>query len=207
MHTTLPLIVSGQFDPPRPIRDYRAELLGDVWVERAIWGRMDVPFRCRGIVVADADYIWFRFWLPAHDQVVERYYDPKGVLVGTQIDVCMALACSADACRATDLLLDIWIDPMGQVTVDGEDAFEEAVRLGLFSASQSHHAEAHLRDLTAAIARRRFPPPLVRNWQIDPSRIAREREILKPPSSSALTDGSLAASRAKEPGKRNHGDG
>ena len=43
---------------------------------------------------------------------------------------------------------------------------------GALSSEQADLAEAHLRELTAAIARGRFPPPLVRNWQLDLSRIA-----------------------------------
>ncbi len=59
----------------------------------------------------------------------------------------------------------------GRVTVHGEEEFERSVLLGELSPELAQRAEAHLRELTAAIARGRFPPPLVRNWRIDLSRI------------------------------------
>jgi predicted RNA-binding protein associated with RNAse of E/G family len=70
-----------------------------------------------------------------------------------------------------DLLLDIWISPDGRVTVRNETAFEAAVADGSLSIDEASWAEEHVRRLTAAIAQRRFPPPLVRNWQVDLRRI------------------------------------
>ena len=85
--------------------------------------------------------------------MVERYYTPGGVLVGTQIDVCAPVVCDEAACSAVDLILDIWIDQAGRVTIHNEDAFEQAVLLGTLDLAQALFAEEHLRELTAAIAR------------------------------------------------------
>jgi predicted RNA-binding protein associated with RNAse of E/G family len=164
-------IRSGQFGDPAEIRDYRVQSLGDVLVERVVWGDLASRHWLADAVVADVGYIWFRFWLLRHEQVVERYYTPDATLIGTQIDVCMPLVCDAIGCRAADLILDIWIDPRGQVTVHNEEGFDAAVASGRLSDDQRRHAETHLRALTAAIARGKFPPPLVRNWQLDPKRI------------------------------------
>ena len=124
------MIESGKFGDPSVVRDYRSELLGDVYVERIIWGELPAPRRLSGHIIADRGFIWFRFWLLSDDQVIERYYDAQGRLIGTQIDVCGPLLCNQDGCRTEDLILDIRISPDGGVTVHNEDAFERAVLIG-----------------------------------------------------------------------------
>jgi predicted RNA-binding protein associated with RNAse of E/G family len=164
-------IRSGSFGRRAAMRDYRAEWIGQVLVERVIWGQLPAPRLMAGNVIAHTNYVWFRFWLAEYDQVVERYYRPDGILIGTQIEVCMPLICDENGCRTTSLLLQIWIDPQGQVTVHNEDRFEDAIRQDRLAEDEIWYAENHLRHLTGTIARGKFPPPLVRNWQIDPQRI------------------------------------
>ena len=168
-------IRSGHFGDPAATYGYRFERLGEIFVERIIWAALPVPRRLAGVVVADTGYVWYRYWLLPEGQVVERYFTAGGVPIGTQIDLCAPIVWDGAACSAPDLLLDIWIDSSGRVTVHNEDRFEEAVVLGVLTPERSDLAEAHLRELTAAIARGRFPPPLVRNWQLDLSRIAETR--------------------------------
>lgn len=163
-------IRSGEFEAATAIRDYRMERLGDVYVERVIWGP-SAPRRLGEAVIGGDGWVCFRFWLLREGQVVERYYKPTGELAGTQVDVCMPPACDECGCEAADLGMALWITPDGRVTLDGEGRFEQAVRLGQVGPSEAAYAEQHLRSLTANIARGRFPPPIVRNWQIDPSRM------------------------------------
>jgi predicted RNA-binding protein associated with RNAse of E/G family len=165
-------IRSGVLGDPAFVHAYRFELLGDALVERVIWKQLPEPRSLFGSVVADSGAIWYRFWLPQHDQVVERYYRADGLPLGTHIDVCGPIQCGEAGCRAEDFILDTRIDQQGRVTVRNEEEFERSVLLGDLSPEVARQAEAHLRELTAAIARNRFPPPLVRNWQIDLSRIA-----------------------------------
>jgi predicted RNA-binding protein associated with RNAse of E/G family len=165
-------IRSGHFGDPAATYGYRFERLGEVFVERIIWAELHAPRCLAGLVVADTGYVWYRFWLLPEGQVVERYFTASGVPIGTQIDLCAPIAWGETGCWTVDLLLDIWIDAGGRVTVHNEDRFEEAVVWGALSAAQADLAETHLRELTAAIARDRFPPPMVRNWQLDLSRIA-----------------------------------
>jgi predicted RNA-binding protein associated with RNAse of E/G family len=179
-------IQSGVFADPAYVHAYRFELLGDALVERVIWKRLPEPRRLYGEVVADTAAVWYRFWLPQHDQVVERYYLSDGTPLGIHIDVSGPIVCNESGCRADDFILDIRIDAHGRVTVHNEEEFERSVLLGELSPLSATQAEAHLRELTAAIARNRFPPPLVRNWRIDPSRIreamaeADAEEVLAP---------------------------
>jgi hypothetical protein len=130
-----------------------------------------MPRTFAGVVVADAGFVWYRFWLQRERQVVERYYGPRGSLVGTRIDLCTPIVWDETGCSAIDLILGIWIDASGRVTVHNEGEFEAAVASGILDSHLAHLAETRLRALTAGIVRRRFPPPLVRNWQIDPGRM------------------------------------
>jgi predicted RNA-binding protein associated with RNAse of E/G family len=52
--------------------------------------------------------------------------------------------------------------------VHHEEKFEAAVAAGLISPVDAEHAEHQLREMTAAIAYKRFPPALVRNFAIVP---------------------------------------
>lgn len=164
-------IRSGDLGDAAVVQDYRFERLGEVLVERVIWGML-APAQWRdAAVVSGPGYVWFRFWALAHDQVLERYYGAQGQLIGTQIDVCMPPTGDERGWRAKDLYLDIWVSPDGRVTLSGEARFDQAVRQGLLSHQEVEYAEDHVRRLTAGIAQGRFPPPIVRRWQVDPSRI------------------------------------
>lgn len=165
------MIRSGEWQQWPDAANYVVGLIDDILIERLIWGH-DAAQRLLGKqVVAAPGYVWYRFWLWRDEQVVEKYFDPQGQLIGTQIDVCAPLRASQDVWSALDLLLDIWITPDDRVTVRGEAAFERAVKDGALSAGEAEQAEQQVRRLTAAIAQGRFPPPLVRNWQVDMRRI------------------------------------
>jgi predicted RNA-binding protein associated with RNAse of E/G family len=165
-------IRSGVLGDPAARTGYRAEWLGDVLIERVIWGAVAEPLRLAGTVTAAEGYLWFRFWLRHLGVVTERYYAADGTPAGTRLSVCTLPVCDQIGCRAEDLLLFLWLAPDGQVTVYNEDAFEDASREGLLSGEQVQFAEAQVRELTAGIARGKFPPSLVRNWRIDPRRIS-----------------------------------
>ena len=104
-------------------------------------------------------------------QFIERYYGEHGELIGTQIDVCMPTTFDEGAWRAKDLYLDIWVAPDGRVTLSGETTFDEAAEQGQLSRDEVQYAEEQVRTLTTGIAQGRITPPIVRRWQVDPSRI------------------------------------
>lgn len=155
--------------------DYRSAWLSDMLVERVIWGQPAAALQQIGQAQgkpAGPGSVWFRFWLPKDGQIVEKYFDRLGACLGIQADVCMPLVMVGEVCWTADLLLDIWINAEGRVTVRNEAAFDRAAAEGLLSADEASYAEQHLRRLTGAIAQGRFPPPLVRNWQIDLERLS-----------------------------------
>ena len=97
-------IRSGEFGDAAVVQDYRFERLGEVLVERVIWGMLAPPQRRGEVVVSGPGYVWFRFWVLSHNQVLERYYGEQGQLIGTQIDVCMPPTGDERGWRAKDLL-------------------------------------------------------------------------------------------------------
>jgi hypothetical protein len=165
MSEGLPQIKTGRFEHPVDLRDYRLEWLGAMLVERAMYVAPLSGWPAGATIC-------YRFWLASHDQVVERYYLPDGMLAGIQVDLCAPFTCSESACVADDYLLDLRITPAGEVTVHNELEFEQAIHDGRVSPQSALHAERHLRKLTAAIAWGRFPPPIVRNWRVDLSRLS-----------------------------------
>lgn len=171
-------IRSGDWQALPGVADYLAGLIDDVLIERAIWAGSAQAATANGRVQADAGHIWYRFWLWRDDQVVERYFDAQGRALGTQVDLCMPLQIGEREWTARDLLLDIWISPQGRVTVSNESAFEAAVSNGHLTEDEARWAEEHVRRLTGAIAQHRFPPAMVRNWQVDLRRI--QEALAKP---------------------------
>jgi predicted RNA-binding protein associated with RNAse of E/G family len=169
-------IESGEWRDAPGVADYVAYLVDDVLIERAIWdsaalAASTAPAGRAGRSVQGAGFIWYRFWVWRDDQVVERYYNQAGALLGTLIDLCTPFVVDEHGWRTHDLLLDIWIAPDGQVTLGNEAAFELAIADGSLPAEQAVAAERHVRRLTRAIAQQRFPPAMERNWQVDMQRI------------------------------------
>ncbi|MEZ4767112.1 MAG: DUF402 domain-containing protein [Caldilineales bacterium] len=174
------IIESGNWQHLPGVADYFAGLVDDVLIERVIWGDGWSAAQRGGQQLIGYGFIWYRYWIWRDDQLVERYYDKDGVLLGTRIDVCTPMEIEERHWRTRDMLLDIWITPEGRVTVTNEAAFDAAVDAGEITAEEAEWAEAHVRRLTGAIAQNRFPPAMVRNWQVDIRRIedvlARARE-------------------------------
>jgi len=133
-------IRSGELGDAAAIQDYRFERLGEVLVERVIWGMSAPPQRRDGVVVSGPGYVWFRFWVLAHNQVLERYYGAQGQLIGARIDVCMPPNCDERGWRAKDLYLDIWVMPDGRVTLFGESGFDLAAQQGHLSHQEVEYA-------------------------------------------------------------------
>lgn len=164
-------IESGDWQQLPGVADYFAGLVDDVLIERVIWGDGWAAAPPGGRQLAGYGFIWYRYWVWRDDQLVERYYDKSGGLLGTRIDVCTPMEIEERHWRTRDLLLDIWIAPDGRVTVTNEAAFDAAVVAGEITAEEAEWAEAHVRRLTGAISQNRFPPAMVRNWQVDIRRI------------------------------------
>lgn len=164
-------IESGEWQSHPHLEDYRAEWPADMLVERATWGA-DAPTQeitaqsNTAVTIAGPGYIWFRFWLPDHDQVVERYFDDAGEEIGTYIPVCAPLERTGKVYRARHLLLSLWLEADARITALHEEDFDAAVEAEQVTPVEAERAESQFRTLTMAVGQKSFPPALVRNLTI-----------------------------------------
>ena len=166
MNKPLTTIASGEWSRHPEMTDYRSEWLSDMLVERAT-RTPDAPERRIGQhVIGAPGYIWFRFWLANGEHILEKYFDDHGQPIGMYARIGMAVPHKGRGFSALNLLLGLWITDDARVTVLNEDEFEQAVKQGLLSPIEAEHAEQQIREVTMAIAHKRYPPPIVRNLTI-----------------------------------------
>lgn len=166
MASTLPVIASGDWQHDPLLGDYRYEWLNDILVERATWAEEAPERKLGGVTIAAPGYIWFRFWMPAGDHILEKYFDQQGGAIGIYAHVGMALPQHGRSFSLVDLMLGLWISADAHVTVHNEASFDVAVQRGTISPVEAEHAEHQIREMTTAIAMRRYPPPMIRNFSI-----------------------------------------
>ena len=157
---------SGDWSQHASMTDYRAEWFNSLLVERAAWTDQAPTVELLDTVIGAPGFVWFRFWLPDLDQLVEKYFDAEGTAIGLYLPVCRPLQREDKAYRTSDLILAIWYNADKRVFVLREEEFEEVVHEQRLTSHEAERAETRIRELTAAIFREEFPPPLVRNFAI-----------------------------------------
>jgi len=162
----LPPLVSGVWRKAPLMDDYRAEWLQEMLVERITWAADAPAVQLQRTTVAAPGHIWFRFWLPDQQQVVEKYFAANRQPLGFFVPLCAPLQRQGDSYAATSLLLALWLDMQGRVMMLDEDEFEAAVTSGRMTSDQAELAESNIRILTGGVAQGTFPPPLVRNFTL-----------------------------------------
>lgn len=166
MNKTLTTIVSGEWSRHPELTDYRAEWLSDMLVERATRAPDSPVHRIEQHIVGAPGYIWFRFWLANGEHILEKYFDDHGQPLGMYARIGMAVPHRGRGFSALNLLLGLWITDDARVTVLNEAEFDQAVAHALLSPIEAEHAEQQIREVTMAIAHKRYPPPIVRNLTI-----------------------------------------
>ncbi|MXY96115.1 MAG: DUF402 domain-containing protein [Caldilineaceae bacterium SB0670_bin_27] len=157
---------SGDWEHRADMTDYRAEWFNSLLVERAAWTAHAPTVELLDTVIGAPGFVWFRFWLPDLDQMVEKYFDANGTAIGLYLPVCRPLQHEDKAYNTSDLILAIWYSSDKRVFVLHEEEFEDVVREERLRSEEAERAETRIRELTAAIFREEFPPPLVRNFAI-----------------------------------------
>lgn len=168
MNKSLTTIASGEWSRRPDLTDYRAEWLSDMLVERATCAPDAEAQRIDQHIVGAPGYVWFRFWLANGEHILEKYFDDQGQVIGMYARIGMAVPHKGRGFSAVNLLLGLWITDDARVTVLNEAEFDDAVRQGGLSPVEAEHAEQQIREVTMAIAHKRYPPPIVRNLTITP---------------------------------------
>ena len=157
---------NGEWQTMPQLTDYRSEWLSEILVERARWTADALVQRVGHWLIAAPNYVWLRFWLVSSELIVEKYFDANGQVVGYYAPICSTLQRKAGRLRMKMLTLAVWISPDSRVTVLNEAEFDELVLQGEVTPVEAEQAEQRIRELTTAIGQKRFPPAIVRNFEI-----------------------------------------
>jgi len=160
-------IIPGQWRTVEYMIDYRAERLSNMLVERATWNEDALDQALSGTVVAAPGYIWFRFWVLETEQIVEKYFDDSGKVVGIYAPICKPFLAGENGLATADLLLGLWSTVDGHVMVLNEAEYEAGVLSGLISADEAKEAELRIREMTLATAKGQFPQAVIRNFELE----------------------------------------
>jgi hypothetical protein len=157
-------LVSGAWRDAAEMTDYRSERFTDMLVERATW-TVDAPLqKIDETIVAGPDYIWFRFWLMGHQQVVDRYFSAERQAVGMLAPISGPFLVTERTITSVNLLLALWLQNDGRITVLNEAEFDVAVAAQIIAQEQAEYAEQRIRELTLDVSQNLFPPAMVRNF-------------------------------------------
>ena len=159
-------LISGNWRKHKAMTAYCAEWLSTLLVERATWMAHAPTIELADTVISGPGFSWFRFWMPALDQVAEKYFDGAGKEIGVYFPVCQPLVQEGKRYHTSELILAVWYDVAKRVSVLREAEFDEAVRRQMISDNEAARAETRIRKLTAAIFREEFPPPVVRHFAV-----------------------------------------
>lgn len=149
----------------------------DVKVTLARDVRFGEPVRVRDRVVLEegADAVWFTFPGRWHD--IGRFHLADDTFTGIYANILTPPVIEEDGrvWRTTDLFLDLWLDPEGELAVLDREQFEEAVARGWIDAERAERAREEVRRLERAHREGRWPPEVVEAWTLDRARRSADR--------------------------------
>ncbi len=166
MARKLNFISSGAWQSVPDMTDYRTEWLTGMLVERATWMPGAPVQRIGSTVVGAPGFVWFRFWLQEQEQIVEKYFDAEKQAVGFYAPISAGWRRRDTRIVAPSLILGLWLDGRGRVTVMFEDAFDRAAHNGDMTPIEVEQAEQRIRELTLGVNRQKWPPAMVKSLEL-----------------------------------------
>jgi predicted RNA-binding protein associated with RNAse of E/G family len=133
----------------------------------------DPPIRIHGRVALEAgsDAIWFTFPEAWHD--IGRFHLADGTFTGIYANILTPAVFKPDGVwETTDLFLDVWLDPEGNISVLDEDQLEAAEKNGWVAGQESRRARAEVVRILSEAKAGKWPPPVVQEWTLDRARRA-----------------------------------
>ena len=131
------------------------------------------PIEIDGSVVLEpgSEAIWFTFPGAWHD--IGIFHRADGSFTGTYANILTPCVFEEGGVwRTTDLFLDLWIDPTGNLLVLDEDELEEAELKGWVDPDTARRARKEATTLSAQAAAGVWPPEVVRTWTLTRAREA-----------------------------------
>ena len=133
--------------------------------------KVDPPMRIAGAVVLEtgSEVIWFTFPGAWHD--IGLFHRADGSFSGTYANILTPCVFEEGGVwRTTDLFLDIWIDPSGDLLVLDEDELEEAEAKGWVDLDTARRARDEITRLSEQAAAGLWPPAVVERWSLSRAR-------------------------------------
>jgi len=171
-----PLVQIHYLRPPDREKVYTQYLIHDVEDVKVTYAHdlnFESPIRIAGVVVLEtgSEVIWFTFPGAWHD--IGVFHRADGSYSGTYANILTPCVFEEGSVwRTTDLFLDLWIDPTGDVQILDEDELEEAEAKAWVDPDTARRARQEATTLSAQAAAGLWPPEVVRKWTL-----ARAREL------------------------------
>ncbi len=108
-----------------------------------------------------------RFWLKEHDTVVDKHFAPNLEPVGWFMPVCMGLGTHDAQFQTCTRYLGMGVSQARNIVVTGEAQLQEALQQRVVSPEEADSCQAQLRTLRNEFMSRRFPPAIVRNFELE----------------------------------------
>jgi predicted RNA-binding protein associated with RNAse of E/G family len=131
----------------------------------------DPPIRIHGEVALEAgsDAIWFTFPGAWHD--IGRFHLADGTFTGIYANILTpAVFLPGGVWHTTDLFLDVWVTPGGDLSVLDDDQLQEAVEREWVSPGQAARARVEVASIASQAKKGRWPPEVVQEWTLDRAR-------------------------------------
>lgn len=128
----------------------------------------------RVVLEARSPAVWFTFPGAHHD--IGRFHTPASRLTGyyanilTPVEILPASTDGVDVWRTTDLFLDVFLTPAGEVHILDEDELRSAVRKRWVDAATARTAREEAHRLADLARRGDWPPPVVEEWTLERAR-------------------------------------
>ncbi len=121
----------------------------------------------RPVLESGSDAVWFTFPGRWHD--IGRFHRADDTFSGLYANILTppTFEDEGSVWRTTDLFLDLWLSPEGELSVLDRDQLEEAVREGVVDPATAERAREEVRRLRTAHGRGTWPPLVVEEWTLE----------------------------------------
>jgi predicted RNA-binding protein associated with RNAse of E/G family len=133
----------------------------------------DPPILIQGEVALEtgSDAVWFTFPGLWHD--IGRFHRADGTFTGIYANILTPPNIRTDGTwHTTDLFLDIWVPPSGELTVLDEDQLRDALDRKWISPGTARRAREEVGWIRERFQEGKWPPPVVEAWTLERARDA-----------------------------------
>lgn len=154
----------------------------EVWVTYLAEAGVPDPVPVAGRVVLEqaSPAVWFTFPGARHD--IGRFHTPDGRFTGYYANILTPVERRApdrsgvEVWHTTDLFLDVFVTPDGDVHLLDEEELDDAVLRGWVDPATARSAAAEAERLIGSARSGRWPPAVVDAWPLERARAVADRD-------------------------------